>query len=181
MTQESICSMSRGIGWPCLLLYPQLLAYSRSLANICGMSEWSSPTYFLISPFFWFSTPLRLVSRYFPHHTLLSLPSCVPPLEMPSLSSAHSHSAQGLALASYRKPTHPWTKFPCEMNNLCNSAWRPCSKNNYFYVTLGKSLHLSGPHFPQLILPLGLYLSEIIQKQRKATNAQRHSLKHYLK
>ena len=44
-------SMGTGIGCGCSLIYPQSLAYSRSLESICGMNERSSPN-LLISPFF---------------------------------------------------------------------------------------------------------------------------------
>ena len=59
------------------------------------MNERSSPN-LLISPFFWFSTPLRRVSHYFPIIPPSPSPLMCLHLECPH-SSVHSNPVQGLA------------------------------------------------------------------------------------
>ena len=156
--------MSTGIGCACSLIYPQSLAYSRSLASICGMNERSSPN-LLIAPFFWFSTPLRRVSHYFPIIPPSPAPLMCLPLECPH-SSVHSNPVQGLApLGSPSgSPLTPGSRTLWSEPHI-HLEWWPYLKYHYCMWSWAS-------HFRLFILSLGLYPREIMQKQRKVIHAK---------
>lgn len=151
--------MSTGIGCACSLIYPQSLAYSRSVESICGMNERSSPN-LLISPLFWFSIPLRGVSHYFPNIPPSPSPLLCLHLEGPH-SSVHSNPVQGLA------PLGPPLGSPLTPGS--RALWR---KPQVTLLEVSLCMWSWASHFRVFMLSLGFYLREIMQKQREAIHAK---------
>lgn len=160
--------MSTGIGWASSLIYPQPLAYSRSLANICGMNERFSPTNLPLCPFFWFSAPSLLVSHYFPStsssFSLLRAFAWRPltPLPIQTLPLAQLLLELLREVQASLDQMFLWGEQPI---HLCMVALlqAPLLVCDLEQVTSG----WLWAHFPQFFLSLRLYLREKFKSREK--------------